>query len=202
MISQISSFILFSAFSFISITGFGQTGNYHDSLETYQKKYVQEHEVVTGKDKQYMQFFPIDEKFRISCQVERKQNSPWFAMETSGPMKKNYRIYGTIHFTINDTAVSLYIYQSQSLIQTDQYKKYLFIPFTDATTGEETYTSGRYYEFETTDIINDQLVIDFNKSYNPYCAYVSNKYNCPVPPKENFLPIAIRAGEKKYTGPH
>jgi uncharacterized protein (DUF1684 family) len=48
------------------------------------------------------------------------------------------------------------------------------------------------------DIKNNKLVIDFNKAYNPYCAYVKNQYNCPIPPKENSLPVAIEAGEKDY----
>jgi uncharacterized protein (DUF1684 family) len=69
-------------------------------------------------------------------------------MESSGPIKKNYRVYGIIHFTINDTAVTLNIYQSQDLMTTKEYKDHLFIPFTDATSGEETYESGRYIDLE------------------------------------------------------
>ncbi len=202
MISRISFFILCSfVCSFINIS-FGQTANNNDSIESFQKKYVQEHEVVKGSDKSYMRFFPVDEKFRVTCRFERKLNSPWFAMETSGPLKKNYRVYGTVYFSLNDTAVALNIYQSQELMLVAQYKEHLFIPFTDATSGEETYISGRYYDFNISDISNDQLIIDFNKSYNPYCAYVSDKYNCPIPPKENFLAVAIRAGEKAFAKPY
>ncbi len=183
-------------------SGYGQSGTYKDSITSYIKKYVQEHEVVTGKDKPYLQFFPVDEKFRITCRFERKLNSPWFQMQTSGLLRKIYRVFGTVYFTITDTAVTLNIYQSQDLMQTEKYKDHLFIPFTDVTSGEETYSSGRYYELDINDIKNNQLVIDFNKAYNPYCAYVSDKYNCPIPPKENFLPVAIRAGEKVFTKPH
>jgi uncharacterized protein (DUF1684 family) len=64
---------------------------------------------------------------------------------------------------------------------TKQYKDHLFIPFTDATSGEETYESGRYIDLEINDIANDKVLIDFNKAYNPYCAYVSGKYNLPDP---------------------
>ena len=184
--------------SFIS----AQSISYKDSIESYLDNYVQEHEVVTGKDKSYLQFFPVDEKFRMACRFERKPNSPWFPMQTSGLLKKNYRVYGVVHFAINDTPATLNIYQSQDLMQTEKYKDHLFIPFTDATSGEETYSSGRYYELEISDIKNAQLVIDFNKAYNPYCAYISNKYNCPIPPKENFLSVAIRAGEKVFSKPH
>ncbi|MEJ0106895.1 MAG: DUF1684 domain-containing protein [Bacteroidota bacterium] len=67
-------------------------------------------------------------------------------------------------------------------------------PFTDLTTGNESYQTGRYIDFTVKDIKNGELVIDFNKAYNPSCAYVSDKYNCPVPPRENNLTIAIKAG--------
>ena len=176
--------------------------SYKDSIETYFKKYVKEHEVVTGKDKELMSFFPVNEKYRMTCRFERTLNSPWFRMESSGPIKKNYRVYGIIHFTINDTAVTLSIYQSQDLMTMQQYKDHLFIPFTDATSGEETYESGRYIDLEIEDIANDKVLIDFNKAYNPYCAYVSGKFNCPIPPSENRLKVAICAGEKAFGRSH
>jgi uncharacterized protein (DUF1684 family) len=74
----------------------------------------------------------------------------------------------------------------------------LFLPFTDLTSGEESYAAGRYIDLSFSDVTGDKVVIDFNKSYNPYCAYVSGKYNCPIPPRENSLNIAILAGEKTY----
>jgi len=176
--------------------------SYKDSIETYFKKYVNEHEVVTGKDKELMSFFVVNEKYRMTCRFERTMNSPWFRMESSGPVKKNYRVYGIIHFAINDTAVALNIYQGQDLMTTKQYKDHLFIPFTDATSGEETYESGRYIDLEIKDIDNDKVLIDFNKAYNPYCAYVSGKFNCPIPPAENRLMVAIYAGEKAFRKTH
>ena len=176
--------------------------SYKDSIESYFKKYVKEHEVVSGKDKEFISFFPVNEKYRMTCRFERTMNSPWFRMESSGPIKKNYRVYGIIHFTINDTAVTLNIYQSQDLMTTKEYKDHLFIPFTDATSGEETYESGRYIDLEIKDITNENVLIDFNKAYNPYCAYVSGKYNCPIPPAENRLIVAIRAGERSFGKHH
>ena len=189
-------------FSFLLTSFSFAQKSYKDSIETYFKKYVKEHEVVTGKDKELMSFFPVNEKYRMTCRFERTMNSPWFRMESSGPIKKNYRVYGTIHFTINDTAVTLNIYQSQDLMTTQQYKDHLFIPFTDATSGEETYESGRYIDLEIKDITNENVLIDFNKAYNPYCAYVSGKYNCPIPPAENRLIVAIRAGERSFGKHH
>ena len=194
--------ILLIFFSLLLTTFSFAQKSYIDSIEKYLKKYVKEHEVVTGKDKEFVSFFPVTEKYRLNCRFERTMNSPWFRMESSGPIKKNYRVYGVIHFTINDTAVTLNIYQGQDLMTTKQYKDHLFIPFTDATSGEETYESGRYIDLEIKNIINENVLIDFNKAYNPYCAYVSGKYNCPIPPAENRLTVAIRAGEKAFGKAH
>jgi uncharacterized protein (DUF1684 family) len=193
-------FLILTSFLLTSFS-FAQK-SYTDSIEIFLKKYVKEHEVVSGKDKEFMSFFPVNEKYRMTCRFERTMNSPWFRMESSGPIKKNYRVYGIIHFTINDTVVALNIYQSQDLMTTKEYKDHLFIPFTDATSGEETYESGRYIDLEIKDISNENVLIDFNKAYNPYCAYVSGKYNCPVPPAENRLTVAIRAGEKSFGKHH
>lgn len=194
-------FWLIVSFLFAHIS-FAQNKSYNDSIEAYLKKYVKEHEVVTGKDKELMSFFPVDAKYRISCRFERTPNSQWFKMESSGQIRRNYRTYGILHFKIIDTVITLNIYQSQDLMTTTQYRDHLFIPFTDATSGEETYESGRYIDLEIKDIASDKFTIDFNKAYNPYCAYVSGKFNCPIPPVENRLIVAIRAGEKTFGKQH
>jgi uncharacterized protein (DUF1684 family) len=177
-----------------------------DSFEAAVSKhiynYIQNHEVVQGEDRKHLSFYPVSKAYRVEARFERKENSPWFLMETSGTQKKMYRVYGTLTFTINDTVQRLDVYQSQSLMQTDQYRNHLFIPFTDATSGAETYATGRYYDLTMDEIDGNKVVIDFNKVYNPYCAYVSGVYNCPIPPKENRLAVAIRAGEKAYTKEH
>lgn len=175
---------------------------YTAALQQHQDAYVQNHEVVKGDDRRHLSFFPIDKAYRVEARFERRENSPWFLMETSGTMKKMYRVYGTLTFTLRDTVQRLNVYQSQSLMQTDQYRNYLFIPFTDATSGRETYAVGRYYDLMADEIVEGKVMIDFNKVYNPYCAYVSGVYNCPIPPKENQLSIAIRAGEKAYGKEH
>jgi uncharacterized protein (DUF1684 family) len=177
-------------------------GTYEDSLKQYQADYVQKHEVVQGVDKKHLSFFTIDEAYRVVARFERKDNSPWFLMQSSGTVKKMYRVYGTVTFTLQGNQYKLNVYQSQSLMQTEQYRNHLFIPFTDATSGKESYVVGRYYDFSIDDIVNSNVLIDFNKVYNPYCAYVSGVYNCPIPPKENDLAIAIKAGEKDYGKAH
>lgn len=175
---------------------------YQDSLHSYINRYVTTHEVVTGEDRQYFRFYPVDEAYKITAKLEKPANSNWFNMETSGAVKKTFRVYAILQFTIHDTLVKLPVYQSQGLIAMEQYKSLLFLPFTDRTSGEETYAAGRYIDLSLTDIRQDSIVIDFNKAYNPYCAYVSGVYNCPVPPKENQLQVAIPAGEKIFAKPH
>lgn len=188
-------------FVFCTATSFSQN-SYKDSLIRFIKNYVDKHEVVLGEDRKHLHFYPVDESYRIPAKFERVENSPWFKMDASGPFKRMYRIYGKAHFILHDTAVTLNIYQSQDLMQMIQYKDNLFIPFTDATSGIETYEGGRYFDFTIEDIKDNSLVIDFNKAYNPYCAYVNKVYSCPIPPRENQLAIAIKAGEKMYGKPH
>jgi uncharacterized protein (DUF1684 family) len=175
---------------------------YNDSLLIFIDEYIKNHEVVRGDDKKYLHFFPVNEKYRVTAFFNPAQDSPWFKMATSGLLTPLYRVYGTLTFTIKDTTATLYIYQSQSLMSSEKYKEHLFIPFTDMTSGEQTYEGGRYIDLNIPDIKDGQFIIDFNKAYNPYCAYVSNVYNCPLPPKENQLHIFIEAGEKKYSRSH
>lgn len=188
---------LFIVFVFAAAISLAQS-SYKDSMNAYIKNYINNHEVVKGEDRKQLHFFDVDEKFRVTAKFERTQNGQWFEMPTSGRLKKVFRVYGILSFRINDTLVKLNLYQSQGLMGSDDYKNYLFLPFTDATTGTETYESGRYIDLLTSDIKNNEVIIDFNKAYNPYCAYVSGVYNCPIPPAANHLSVAIRAGEKAY----
>ena len=81
-----------------------------------------------------------------------------------------------------------------------QYRDYLFIPFKDLTNEDATYGGGRYIDAKTTDITSGEMILDFNKSYNPYCAF-SDAYSCPIPPDENHLNIKIEAGEQEFAKP-
>ena len=172
--------------------------SYRDSINSFIKNYINTHEVVKGEGRKSLRFFDINEKYRVVTKFEKAQTDQWFEMPTSGKIKKVFRVYGILSFRINDTLVKLNLYQSQGLMSNDQYKNYLFLPFSDATTGIETYESGRYIDLQTSDIKNNEVIIDFNKAYNPYCAYVGDVYNCPIPPASNHLPVAIRAGEKTF----
>jgi uncharacterized protein (DUF1684 family) len=178
----------------------GQSG-YLDSLTSFQKDYVATHQVVKGDDTQFFRFYPVDEQYRVTADFKRTLNSNWFPMETSGTTKKTFRVFGVLQFSVHDTLVKLRVYQSQALMNSDEYEDHLFLPFTDLTSGEETYEAGRYIDLKTGDIVNDKVIIDFNKAYNPYCAYVDGKYNCPIPPRENQLEVSIMAGEMSFAKP-
>ncbi|MEX0636131.1 MAG: DUF1684 domain-containing protein [Ferruginibacter sp.] len=170
---------------------------YVSSIQSFQKAYVKTHEVVQKKDKKYFKFFEPDAGFKVAANFIRITDSIGFIMKTSGKTPKKYFRYGVASFKIRDSSFKLTIYQGAELMQTTLYKNYLFVPFTDLTSGEESYGAGRYLDLEIDDIINHQMVLDFNKAYNPYCAY-SDEYNCPIPPRENYLTIAITAGEKNF----
>lgn len=191
-------FFLILAICLFSASAFTQK-SYADSIKAYLNTYVETHDVISGEDKKYFRFFEPNKDYRVNAKFTKSNDNKWFKMETSGVIKKTFRVYGTLSFSIHDTALSLNIYQSQSLMEDDKYKDYLFLPFTDLTTGNETYHTGRYMDFIIGDIKNGDIEIDFNKAYNPSCAYVSGKYNCPVPPRENSLPVAIKAGEMNFS---
>ncbi len=174
---------------------------YVESIKSYQKNYADAHEVVKKKDKKYFRFFPVSSTYNVSCSFEKINDSIGFTMKTSAKTLQFYYKYGRLHFNLLGTDCYLYVYQSKDLMKTKKYKDYLFVPFTDLTTGDESYGSGRYLEFYIPEIRNNILLLDFNKAYNPYCAY-STGFHCPIPPKENDLPVAVKAGEMNFGKTH
>lgn len=142
-----------------------------------------------------LDFFPFDPEFRITAEFLRTPNEVAFAMPTTSGKTKMYVKYGEIYFSLKDREFKLNVYQSLLLSQTEEYKDYLFLPFTDLTNGSFTYSGGRYIDMS---IPSGKFVeLDFNRAYNPYCAY-SGGYSCPIPPKENHLELAVTAGVRKY----
>lgn len=175
--------------------------SYTDSLTKFQQEYVHTHEVVKEADWKYFKFFPVDKKYRVLATFKKIDDPKGFIMKTSGTKTPQYFKYGTLTFTINKKVLQLTVYQSQQLMKDDKYKDYLFVPFTDLTSGNKSYGGGKYLDFVLDDIKNNTLLIDFNKAYNPYCAYATG-YNCPIPPRENDLPVAIKAGEMNFGKSH
>jgi len=139
-------------------------------------------------------FFPIDSTFRVKAKFVRSLNAIPFQMKTTTSRLPIYEKFGEAHFTIHGKKLVLSIFQSHKLRETEEYKNHLLLPFTDSSNGEESYTGGRFIDLEIPN--TDVIVIDFNKAYNPYCAYVTG-YSCAIPPAENDLDIKILAGVMK-----
>ena len=142
-----------------------------------------------------LDFYPANEKFFVVSKFIRTENELPFEMKTSTDRKPVYVKYGEAHFNIDGQFFKLNIYRNIELSKKEQYKDYLFLPFSDLTCGSESYIGGKYIDLKIPQ--GDTIVIDFNTSYNPYCAY-SPKYSCPKVPLENDLKIEIRAGVKKF----
>lgn len=111
-------------------------------------------------------------------------------MATSMGDLRTYERWARLRFEVDGDEAALTVYRDPGGDQ-------LFLPFVDANAGGETYGAGRYLE---TPLLDDgRLLVDFNYAYNPYCAY-NEAYSCPIPPAENRLTIAIRAGERQFDG--
>ena len=144
---------------------------------------------------QTLDFYPANAQFFVVAKFIRTENEPPFEMKTTTTRKPVYVKYGEAHFSIDGQDFKLNIYSNIELSKKKEYKDYLFLPFSDLTCGNESYIGGRYLDLEIPQA--DTIVINFNRSYNPYCAY-NPKYSCPKVPLENDLKIEIRAGVQKF----
>ncbi|AZA46975.1 DUF1684 domain-containing protein [Chryseobacterium carnipullorum] len=137
-------------------------------------------------------FFPVNLKYRVTAKFSRTENPQPFELPTSSGKTKPYREYGKATFELDGKPYTVTLYQSLDLIKQEKYKDHLFLPFRDATNEKETYGGGKYMDLKIPK--GNTIVVDFNQSYQPYCAYNAYDYNCPVVPEENKLPIEIKAG--------
>ena len=134
-------------------------------------------------------YFPPDPSYSVPAMlVPPAGDQPLVEMPTSTGDRRKMRRVGTLEFSLKGHPLKLGAYVEEG-DTTDR----LFVPFTDLTTGSETYPGGRYLDLTRT--ATGIYVIDFNRAYEPYCAY-DPKYDCPYPPPDNRLPIPIRAGER------
>lgn len=142
-----------------------------------------------------LDFYPIDEKYIVNARFVRTPDEKPFLMPTTTTRTPEYVKYGEAHFSIDGKGFVLSLFKNTQPYNEPGYEDYLFLPFTDLTSGDGSYGGGRYLDQRIPD--GDTFVIDFNKAYNPYCAY-NPKYSCPIPPKENDLLIRIEAGVKNF----
>lgn len=137
-------------------------------------------------------FFPIDLKYRVKAKFIKTENPEPFDLPTSSGKSKSYQEFGKAIFDLDGKSYTLTIYQSLDLMKMEKYKDYLFLPFRDETNNKETYGGGKYMDLKIPE--GDTIILDFNQSYQPFCAYNAYDYNCPIVPEENKLPVKIKAG--------
>lgn len=114
-------------------------------------------------------FFPADISYATEATLVLNYEKPEITFKTSNERISVQRKYGELHFMLKGEAFSLTVYQSPDLMKVPGFEDYLFLPFTDSTTGEETYGGGRYIDLRIP--AGNKIFLDFNRAYNPYCAY-------------------------------
>ena len=147
-------------------------------------------------------WFPADPEARVVAQVQRFWAPDTVPFPTSAGTIKMYLRWAELIFTYKGHSDTLVAYRSVRNLEHPEYGKLLFVPFTDQTSGESSYGGGRYLDppmpVESEQAgwgAEDYLVLDFNTAYNPYCA-VADGWFCPIPPSENYLQVALEAGER------
>ncbi len=177
---------------------YSSDSQYHQTLDKEYKDsissplYQKDREVFTGHD-----FFPIDKKYIVKASLIESKDRDTVSMPTASGNQKEYIPKYTAIFKIDGREQKLKIYTSIALSNKEGFEKYLFLPFRDLTNNESTYGGGRYLDLKDTG--KDHIWIDFNRAYNPYCAY-SEEYNCPIVPIENTINEKIEAGIKLEGG--
>ena len=140
-----------------------------------------------------LHYFEPDVKYRVNASIEPVQNKKMVVLATSDGKEKKYMEYAYARFKLDGVESKLLILE---IVDMGPYKGTLFLAFADETSAKETYGAGRYLDLKKVPGAAT-LLLDFNKAYNPYCAY-SEKFSCPFPPSENIVKVAIAAGEKTF----
>lgn len=141
-----------------------------------------------------LSYFAPDEKYRIIADLTPAENRKTVILGTSDGKEKRFMEYAVAEFDLDNRKNRLLILE---IIDMGPAKGTLFLAFGDKTSAAETYGAGRYLDLKKVPKGSKTITLDFNKAYNPYCAYNDN-YSCPFPPPENLLQVAINAGEKVY----
>ncbi len=139
-----------------------------------------------------LQYFPVDPDYRVPASLALASERPTFPMPTSTGQIREMQRVGMLAFTLKGRPLQL-----GAFVEAGQPLTHLFVPFTDLTTGTETYAAGRYLDLDATP--TGLYVVDFNRAYHPYC-YYNESYDCPYPPASNRLQVPIHAGERLARG--
>ena len=142
-----------------------------------------------------LSYFPIEPDYRVPAALAVNRSNVVVEIPTSTGQRRPHQRVGTLSFTLKGQAETLTAFVEVG--QEDMRR--LFVPFGDLTNGTETHPGGRYLELERT--ATGIYDLDFNRAYHPFC-YYNPKYDCPYPPRENRLPLPIRAGERMDPAGH
>jgi len=189
---------------------FSQSGNmdefikYNDTIQDFRKgkniklMYDEASPLTMDQRKSFegLNYFTADLKFYVEAELIKDDAPETVIMKTSTDRSPAYVKYGIVNFTIDSVELTLAVYQNKKMLDLSKDENHLFVPFRDATSGVESYGGGRYIDCEIPEEGNT-IILDFNKAYNPYCAY-NPRYSCVIPPAENQLNVRIEAGEKKF----
>jgi uncharacterized protein (DUF1684 family) len=138
-----------------------------------------------------LKYYDPDPEFRIEADIERFDHPEEIMLTLNDGSRRKYFRYATAEFELSGVPQKLILLKSEDYWNED----WLFLPFYDETSTGETYGGGRYLEVPYSK--GSTAIIDFNVSYNPYCAY-TDTYKCPFPPPENHITVQVTAGEKIY----
>lgn len=138
-------------------------------------------------------YFAPNPKYRVQADLEPVSQPNMRLLQTSDSKEAHYMEYAWATFTLDGVKNRLLILE---VVDPGPFKGTLFLAFADASSAIETYGAGRYLDVKKVPGATTVL-LDFNKAYNPYCAY-ADSFSCPFPPKENLLSIPVLAGEKSY----
>jgi uncharacterized protein (DUF1684 family) len=136
-----------------------------------------------------LEYYDVNPAYNVPATLHPTDDTATIMMPTSAGTQDPFKKVGTLEFTIDGRTLQLTAYAPAAARTLDR----LFVPFKDLTAGETTYPGGRYLDLDRT--ATGIYQIDFNVAYNPNC-YYNPTWICPLPPRENHLPIAIEAGEK------
>jgi uncharacterized protein (DUF1684 family) len=187
----------------ISVVNADAQSEWLEKITEHRAKYFnsypyQDRKPYEAADTLHLDFFAPDSAFKVTARFEPIEDAKVFEMPTYSGSSKPFQAFGYLHFKIGNDSLRLTIYQNIQLLKNPLYKNELFLPFKDISNGSATYGGGRYLELTKFDIDPDnEVILDFNFSYNPWCAY-GDGFNCPVPPSENHLSVEIPVGEKAF----
>ncbi|MEA5461813.1 DUF1684 domain-containing protein [Arcicella sp. LKC2W] len=154
-----------------------------DFLKTDKESPIKEKATFKG-----LKYFEINPNFKVVGKLDKFASDQTINISMTDGSVEEYEAYGNVSFEIEGKKYALKIFKTP--------EGNLFLPFKDLTSNKETYGAGRYLDFGVNDVKNNQIEIDFNKAYQPYCAY-NETFTCPITPAENFLNLALKVGERQ-----